>query len=100
MQQGAYADVVVKLGLVKLLTKRFDICEELCVPSKQVHSTDQAAAADVLFLLLLLGTMQVKCQRYAPVSCPAWRIHHHTDGRLAQGDSQRCVPNPPSPRNG
>lgn len=27
--EGAYADVVVKLGLVKLLTKRFDICEEL-----------------------------------------------------------------------
>lgn len=29
MQEGSYADVVVKLGLIKLLTKRFDICEEL-----------------------------------------------------------------------
>jgi hypothetical protein len=28
-QDGAYADVTVKLGLVKLLHKRFDICEEL-----------------------------------------------------------------------
>lgn len=28
-QEGAYADVVVKLGLIKLLTKRFDVCEEL-----------------------------------------------------------------------
>ena len=28
-QEGSYADVVVKLGLIKLLTKRFDICEEL-----------------------------------------------------------------------
>ena len=27
--QGAYADVVVKLGLVKLLQKRFDLFEEL-----------------------------------------------------------------------
>lgn len=27
-QDGAYADVVVKLGLIKLLTKRFDVCEE------------------------------------------------------------------------
>ncbi|ORY78070.1 ML domain-domain-containing protein [Leucosporidium creatinivorum] len=27
--EGAYADVVVKLGLIKLLTKRFDVCEEL-----------------------------------------------------------------------
>ncbi|KDR85074.1 hypothetical protein GALMADRAFT_233683 [Galerina marginata CBS 339.88] len=25
---GAYADVVVKLGVVKILTKRFDVCEE------------------------------------------------------------------------
>lgn len=27
-QEGAYADVTVKLGLVKLLQKRFDVCEE------------------------------------------------------------------------
>jgi len=27
-QDGAYADVTVKLGLVKLLQKRFDVCEE------------------------------------------------------------------------
>ncbi|KAH7334395.1 ML domain-containing protein [Rhizoctonia solani] len=26
--EGAYADVTVKLGLIKLLNKRFDICEE------------------------------------------------------------------------
>ncbi|KAH0838365.1 hypothetical protein J3R83DRAFT_6645 [Lanmaoa asiatica] len=28
IEEGAYADVVVKLGLIKLLTKRFDVCEE------------------------------------------------------------------------
>ncbi|EGN92387.1 hypothetical protein SERLA73DRAFT_191259 [Serpula lacrymans var. lacrymans S7.3] len=28
IEEGAYADVVVKLGLVKLLSKTFDICEE------------------------------------------------------------------------
>lgn len=28
LQDGAYADVVVKLGLIKLLTKTFDVCEE------------------------------------------------------------------------
>ncbi|KAG8923972.1 Phosphatidylglycerol/phosphatidylinositol transfer protein [Tulasnella sp. 417] len=28
IEDGAYADVTVKLGLVKLLSKRFDICEE------------------------------------------------------------------------
>jgi len=28
LEDGAYADVTVKLGLVKLLKKRFDLCEE------------------------------------------------------------------------
>ncbi|KDN41450.1 hypothetical protein RSAG8_07400, partial [Rhizoctonia solani AG-8 WAC10335] len=28
IEEGAYADVTVKLGLIKLLNKRFDICEE------------------------------------------------------------------------
>lgn len=28
MQEGAYADVTVKLGLIKLLQKQFDLCEE------------------------------------------------------------------------
>ncbi|KAJ7119987.1 ML domain-containing protein [Mycena crocata] len=28
IKEGAYADVVVKMGLIKLLTRRFDICEE------------------------------------------------------------------------
>ncbi|KAH7883673.1 ML domain-containing protein [Phlebopus sp. FC_14] len=28
IEEGAFADVTVKLGLIKLLTKRFDVCEE------------------------------------------------------------------------
>jgi hypothetical protein len=28
IQEGSYADVTVKLGLVKLLTKKFDVCDE------------------------------------------------------------------------
>ena len=30
-QEGAYADVVVKLGLIKLLHKEFDLCQEAYV---------------------------------------------------------------------
>lgn len=30
MQEGAYADVTVKLGLIKLIQKQFDVCEEAC----------------------------------------------------------------------
>ncbi len=29
VDEGAYAEVVVKIGLVKILQKTFDICEEL-----------------------------------------------------------------------
>ncbi|KAL7004969.1 Phosphatidylglycerol/phosphatidylinositol transfer protein [Cystobasidiomycetes sp. EMM_F5] len=29
IDEGAYADVVVKLGLIKIIQKRFDVCEEL-----------------------------------------------------------------------
>ncbi|KAF9229367.1 hypothetical protein BS17DRAFT_798935 [Gyrodon lividus] len=28
IEEGAYADVVVKLGIIKLLSKRFDVCDE------------------------------------------------------------------------
>jgi hypothetical protein len=31
LQDGAYADVTVKLGLIKLLSKSFDLCEEAYV---------------------------------------------------------------------
>ena len=31
LQEGAYADVIVKIGLVKLLQKEFDLCEEAYV---------------------------------------------------------------------
>lgn len=27
-QEGAYADVLVKIGVIKLLERRFDLCEE------------------------------------------------------------------------
>lgn len=30
-QEGAYADVTVKLGLIKLLQKEFDLCQEAYV---------------------------------------------------------------------
>jgi len=33
VQDGAYADVTVKLGLIKLLKKEFDLCEEASVAS-------------------------------------------------------------------
>ncbi|EJT48753.1 hypothetical protein A1Q1_02219 [Trichosporon asahii var. asahii CBS 2479] len=34
IEEGAYADVTVKLGLIKLIQKRFDVCEE-AAPSRR-----------------------------------------------------------------
>ncbi|CAE6525950.1 unnamed protein product [Rhizoctonia solani] len=52
IEEGAYADVTVKLGLIKLLQKRFDICEEArnanatiqCPVSKGDHEVVQTVA--------------------------------------------------------
>jgi hypothetical protein len=52
LQKGAYADVVVKLGLVKILTRRFDICDELYViASRSPLSIDRLP---LVFRLLLV----------------------------------------------
>ncbi|RDB29487.1 Phosphatidylglycerol/phosphatidylinositol transfer protein [Hypsizygus marmoreus] len=40
IEEGAYADVTVKLGLVKLLQKRFDVCEE----ARNANATVQCPA--------------------------------------------------------
>lgn len=39
-QWGAYADVTVKIGLIKLLHKQYDICEEACVPHVFIPAID------------------------------------------------------------
>jgi len=52
IQEGAYADVTVKLGLIKILTKTFDICEEArkadatvqCPVEKGTYTVEQTVA--------------------------------------------------------
>jgi hypothetical protein len=41
LQEGAYVDVTVKLGLIKLLHKQFDVCEEACVSSPDCLPTPE-----------------------------------------------------------
>lgn len=59
-QEGAYADVTVKLGLVKLLKKTFDICEEAYV-NGSLH-----ACATVL----LTNTPLIRRKANATIQCP------------------------------
>ncbi|THH20645.1 hypothetical protein EW146_g762 [Bondarzewia mesenterica] len=52
VQEGAYADVTVKLGLIKLLQKQFDVCEEArnanasvrCPVEKGYYEVEQTVA--------------------------------------------------------
>ncbi|KDQ63665.1 hypothetical protein JAAARDRAFT_148241 [Jaapia argillacea MUCL 33604] len=45
--EGAYADVVVKLGLVQLLKKRFDVCEEARNANASVQCPVSAGPYDI-----------------------------------------------------
>ena len=38
MQEGAYADATVKLGIIKLVERRFDLCDEAYVSSASPSS--------------------------------------------------------------
>jgi len=48
IEEGAYADVVVKLGLVKLLAKQFDVCEEARNANVTVQCPVQPGKYDVI----------------------------------------------------
>ncbi|KAF5311941.1 hypothetical protein D9619_003243 [Psilocybe cf. subviscida] len=52
IEEGAYVDVTVKLGLIKILSKRFDVCEEArganatvqCPVQKDTYTVEQTVA--------------------------------------------------------
>ncbi|KAG8928056.1 Phosphatidylglycerol/phosphatidylinositol transfer protein [Tulasnella sp. 418] len=47
IEDGAYADVTVKLGLIKLLHKRFDVCEEAEKNNAEIQCPVEAGFHDV-----------------------------------------------------
>lgn len=66
-QEGAYADVTVKLGLVKLLHKQFDICEE---------AYGFCGSTTVCMLIYLSSSDAMPTQRFNALSKPGpTRLH-------------------------
>ncbi|KAG8954980.1 Phosphatidylglycerol/phosphatidylinositol transfer protein [Tulasnella sp. 424] len=65
IEDGAYADVTVKLGLVKLLSKRFDICEEAYVMKFEAQ-----VAATYTYLIFLSEKAN------ADIQCPVEQGYH------------------------
>jgi hypothetical protein len=76
-QDGAYADVVVKLGLIKLLQKRFDLCEEAYVVSVFTLSS--------FYSHLLKG----QGQHNSTVPCCPWHIHSRADSVAPERNPKR-----------
>ena len=54
-QKGAYADVTVKVGLIKLLKKQFDVCEEAYV-----------LIVTMIVLISLLSQSYCECEHTMP----------------------------------
>ncbi|KAJ9122228.1 hypothetical protein QFC22_001647 [Naganishia vaughanmartiniae] len=61
IEEGAWAHVVVKLGLIKLLQKDFDICEEAYVPGCLLHKH---------FVGVLILRVWSRRNNNATVQCP------------------------------
>ncbi|KAF8271402.1 ML domain-containing protein [Lactarius quietus] len=53
VQEGAYADVSVKLGLIKLLQKQFDLCEEARNANTSVQCPVEKGAYEVVHTVTL-----------------------------------------------
>lgn len=88
-QKGAFADVVVKLGLIKLIQKRFDICDELCV-----HLLTQASF-DLNGIIQLTSIWTCRDNTNATLKCPIEAGEHQIvqvvdlPAEIPKGMSQR-----------
>lgn len=73
-QEGSYADVLVKLGLIKLLQRRFDICEEACVPAQVPSKLHRSFSR--LTSTLILAPALCSDNANASLTCPVKPGHY------------------------
>ncbi|KAG6884747.1 hypothetical protein C0993_008537 [Termitomyces sp. T159_Od127] len=78
-QDGAYADVKVKLGLVKLLDKRFDVCEE----ARKANATIQCPVEP--------GTYTVEQTVALPWEIPRAKFKVEIQGYTVEEDAMLCL---------
>ncbi|KAF7966635.1 hypothetical protein HWV62_37593 [Athelia sp. TMB] len=79
IEEGAYADVTVKLGLIKLLHKQFDVCEEA-----------RNAEADVQ-CPVEVGDYTVSQTVALPKEIPRAKFVVEVKGYTAEDDDMLCV---------
>ncbi|KAF5356009.1 hypothetical protein D9756_003831 [Leucocoprinus leucothites] len=79
IKEGAFADVTVKLGLIKLLTKTFDLCEE----ARNANASVQCPAAP--------GPYEVEQTVSLPREIPRAKFNVHIDSYSADEEPLFCL---------
>ncbi|KAG8752992.1 Phosphatidylglycerol/phosphatidylinositol transfer protein [Ceratobasidium sp. 428] len=79
IEEGAYADVTVKLGLIKLLKKQFDICEE----ARNANATIQCPIA--------AGEHKVVQTVALPKEIPRAKFNVEAQAYTADDEDMMCV---------
>ncbi|WVW84722.1 phosphatidylglycerol/phosphatidylinositol transfer protein [Kwoniella bestiolae CBS 10118] len=79
IKEGAYADVTVKLGLIKLLQKQFDVCEE----ARNANATVQCPVAP--------GPYKVKQTVELPKEIPKAKFSVQVRGYTDEDDDMVCL---------
>ncbi|WWC70803.1 phosphatidylglycerol/phosphatidylinositol transfer protein [Kwoniella pini CBS 10737] len=79
IKEGAYADVTVKLGLIKLLQKQFDVCEE----ARDANATVQCPVAP--------GPYKVKQTVELPKEIPKAKFSVQVRGYTDEEEDMVCL---------
>ncbi|KAF9270298.1 hypothetical protein L218DRAFT_992931 [Marasmius fiardii PR-910] len=79
IEEGAYANVVVKLGLIKILTKQFNLCEE----ARKANASIQCPIQD--------GDHQVTQVVQLPKEIPRAKFKVNADGYTVDDENLFCV---------
>ncbi|KAJ3879056.1 ML domain-containing protein [Lentinula edodes] len=79
IEEGATADVTVKLGLIKLLTKTFDVCEE----ARSANASVQCPVEK--------GQYVVEQTVDLPKEIPPAKFNIHIDGYTVDDDDLMCM---------
>ncbi|KAF8735486.1 hypothetical protein AX14_001982 [Amanita brunnescens Koide BX004] len=79
IEEGAYADVTVKLGLIKLLHKRFDLCEEARNSNASVTCPVQP------------GPYEVEQTVQLPKEIPRAKFHVDVQGYTVDDEELLCL---------
>ncbi|KAF5384131.1 hypothetical protein D9615_003350 [Tricholomella constricta] len=99
LKDGAYADVVVRIGAIKLLQREYDLCEEAYVAPLFVIIINFTAqmSFSVYNYLLFFCSSQAQSSIKPTMPGPARLLQHHTYNRTPPNNSEVYVSYPPAP---